>query len=279
MMDFQKRSDIMKHRPIGVFDSGLGGLTVIRELIRALPGEDIIYLGDTGRVPYGSRSPETIEQYAREDENFLLSMGVKYIIAACGTVSSVAAHTGSLLPVHFKGVVAPSAEAAARATRNGRIGVIGTAATVASGAYTRELRLLDDGFSVFQQACPLFVSLVEAGWVDPGDEILQNTTKRYLTPLLAQNIDTLILGCTHYPIIAEAIGTVCGSPVRLINSGHAAATSAVKELCDMQLLRDERDGGQIQFFVTDKTEGFQTVASVLFGEDITAKTVKVELNT
>ena len=268
----------MKNRPIGVFDSGLGGLTVVRELIRALPGEDIVYLGDTGRVPYGTRSHETIERYAREDENFLLAKGVKYIIAACGTVSAVAAHAGRLLPVKFKGVVTPAAEAAARATKSGRLGVIGTSAAIASGAYIRELRLIDGGFEVYQQACPLLVPMVEAGWVSPNDEILMLTAKRYLEPLLDKNIDTLILGCTHYPIIAETIGAVCGAGVRLINSGHAAATSAAAELCDMRLLKDERTGGTVQFFVTDKTQGFEKVSSILFGGNITENIEKAEIS-
>ena len=267
----------MRNNPIGVFDSGLGGLTVVRELMRALPGEDIFYFGDTGRVPYGGRSFETIERYAREDENFLLSKNVKYIIAACGTVSAVAHQTAKLLPVPFKGVLGPSAEAAARATRNGKIGVIGTSATISSGAYTRELAKLDSGFEVFEEACPLFVPLVEAGWIHPDDPVLRLTAERYLNPLMERNIDTLILGCTHYPIIAGTIGGFCGPGVTLINSGHAAATSAVNELCSMQLLRDARNGGKTRFFVSDITAGFSKVTAILFGASLAEQIEQINI--
>ncbi|MDR1892485.1 MAG: glutamate racemase [Oscillospiraceae bacterium] len=268
----------MKNKPIGVFDSGLGGLTVVRELIRALPGEDIVYFGDTGRVPYGGRSFETIERYAREDANFLLRQNVKYIIAACGTVSSVAPHTGALLPVPYKGVVAPAAKAAALATKNGKIGVIGTQATISSGAYSRELSQIDGSFQVFEVACPLFVPLVESGWIEPSDPVLKLTVRRYIASLLDKTIDTLILGCTHYPILSGAIGAFCGESVKLISSGHASATEATRELCELGLLRDERTGGKVRFYVSDITASFSDVTNILFGGDLAAQRTLVSID-
>ena len=196
----------MDNRPIGVFDSGLGGLTGVRELRKRLPHEDIIYFGDTGRVPYGSRSPEAILQYARQDVAFLHSKNVKFIMAACGTVSSTyTAAEAAKLPVPYLGVVAAAAREAAFATRNRRIGVIGTAATIRSRSYEKLLRQLVPGVEIPAQACPLFVPLVEAGYVDHSEESRQQVTKlviaQYLTELREAGVDTLILGCTPYPLL------------------------------------------------------------------------------
>ena len=196
----------MDNRPIGVFDSGLGGLTGVKELRKRLPHENIVYFGDTGRVPYGSRSPETILQYARQDIAFLLSQNVKCIMAACGTVSSTyPAAEAALLPVPYLGVVDAAAREAAFSTRNRRIGVIGTAATIRSRSYETLLRKLVPGVEITARPCPLFVPLVEAGYVDHSAEDKQEVTRlviaQYLTEVRDAGVDTLILGCTHYPLI------------------------------------------------------------------------------
>ena len=213
----------MDNRPIGVFDSGLGGLTGVRELRKRLPHEEIIYFGDTGRVPYGSRSPETILQYARQDVAFLLSKNVKCIMAACGTVSSTyPAAEAAKLPVPYLGVVE-----AAFATRNRRIGVIGTAATIRSRSYEKLLRQLVPGVEITAQACPLFVPLVEAGYVDHSEESRQQVTKlviaQYLTEVREAGVDTLILGCTHYPLLKTMIGEFMGQSVTLVDPAKTAA--------------------------------------------------------
>ena len=206
----------MDNRPIGVFDSGLGGLTGVRELRKRLPHEDIIYFGDTGRVPYGSRSPEIILQYARQDIAFLLSKDVKCIMAACGTVSSTyPAAEAAQLPVPYLGVVDAAAREAAFATRNRRIGVIGTAATIRSRSYEKLLRQLVPGAEITARPCPLFVPLVEAGYVDHSAPDKQQITKlviaQYLTEIRDAGVDTLILGCTHYPLLKTMIGEFMGT--------------------------------------------------------------------
>ncbi len=255
----------MDKRPIGVFDSGLGGLSVIKELNRVLPQENIIYFGDTGRVPYGTRSAETIVRYARQDEKFLLSHDVKLIIAACGTVSSVAGFTANELPVPFIEVVTPAALAAVNATKNGRIGVLGTAATVNSNSYKNKMLELDPNLSVTQNACPLFVQLVENGWIDRDDEVTVATARRYLQPLIEQQVDTVILGCTHFPAIKDIIGDIMGEGVTLINSGEQAALSAAEYLKANDLLGE---GGRRRYFVSDRVQSFASTAAILLGDSI-----------
>ena len=216
----------MDNRPIGVFDSGLGGLTGVRELRKRLPHEEIIYFGDTGRVPYGSRSPETILQYARQDIAFLLSKDVKCIMAACGTVSSTyPAAEAETLPVPYLGVVDAAAREAAFSTRNRRIGVIGTAATIRSRSYEALLRRLVPGVEITARPCPLFVPLVEAGYVDHSAPDKQEITKlviaQYLTEIRDAGVDTLILGCTHYPLIKTMIGEFMGRNVVVVDPAMA----------------------------------------------------------
>ncbi len=261
----------MKNDAIGVFDSGLGGLTCVRELRKILPNESIIYFGDTGRVPYGNRSADTIHKYALEDVRFLLGKRVKMVIAACGTVSSVAGDAGDGLSVPFTGVVVPAAKAAAEASRSGRIGVIGTAATVASGSYVKEIAKLDPNAQVFAQACPLFVPLVENGFIDPSDPLVTETVKRYLEPLKNRNIDTLILGCTHYPILKEAIGNYFGGSVALIDAGAATGKYVRKLLLEKDMLAYDSNEAKYQFYVTDAPQGFTSTASLLLGEDISSR--------
>ena len=253
----------MDNRPIGVFDSGLGGLTGVRELRKRLPNENIVYFGDTGRVPYGSRSPETILQYARQDIAFLLSKDVKCIMAACGTVSSIyPAAEAAKLPVPYLGVVDAAAREAAFVTRNRRIGVIGTAATIRSGAYEKYLHKKDGTLDLFTQACPLFVPLVENGRVHRGDVVIETIVKEYLTPLKDAGVDTLILGCTHYPLLEEVIGDFMGPDVTLIDSGAEAANLASTQF-------DPNEGtGTTQYFVSDDPQGFDQLAELFLQEKV-----------
>ena len=255
----------MDNRPIGVFDSGLGGLTVVRQLLSTLPGEDIVYFGDTGRVPYGTRSPETIEKYTRQDCRFLLSKGVKLIIAACGTVSSVAADLGESLPVPFLGVLAPTARAAAAATKTGKIGVIGTTATIRSGSYRRALAAIDPTLQVFDRDCPLFVPLVENGYFGADNSVTRLVARDYLKDIRAAGVDTLILGCTHYPLIAPIIADLMGPEVALIDPGRETALAARDALASAGLLREGR-AGTARYYVSDTTESFAQLSDWFLGE-------------
>lgn len=267
----------MSELPIGVFDSGLGGLTSVKELIKVLPQENIIYFGDTARVPYGSRSKETIIKYAEEDAGFLLSKNVKMIIAACGTVSSTAVHLKDTLPVLFTGVVYPTAMAAAAATKNGKIGVIGTSATIKSSSYKKEILKKDKNIQVFQQECPLFVSLVENGFISEDDEIVQAVVKRYLAELKANDIDTLILGCTHFPIIAKAISNYLGKNVQLIDSGRETALYAAHLLDQDHLLNNSGTLGSHEYYVSDTVESFQHTAEIFLGQNVTHSVSRIDL--
>ena len=257
----------MDTRPIGVFDSGLGGLTAVRQLRRVLPGEDIVYFGDTGRVPYGSRGRETIIQYARQDIGFLLSKNVKFIVAACGTVSSTyppaeAAH----LPVPFTGVVGAAARCAAAATRTGRIGIIGTQATIRSGSYQALLRQLVPDAQLFAKACPLFVPLVENGRVNPGDPITTPAIACYLTEVRDAGVDTLILGCTHYPLLKKMIGDFMGPDVALIDPGKVTAQETAAALADLDLASGRAAGGTARFYVSDTPDTFAELETLFLGE-------------
>lgn len=256
------------NRPIGVFDSGLGGLTVVRELIKIMPNEKIVYFGDTGRVPYGMRSAETITHYARQDERFLLEKDVKLIIAACGTVSSVAPNTGEELPVPFIEVVSPAAAAAAKATRCKKVGVIGTSATVKSSAYTRKIKELNPDIEVFSTDCPIFVPLVEEGWIEKGDIITKEAVRRYLEPLKEKGVDALILGCTHYPVLQSFIADFMGEGVELINAGYTAALAA-REFIEHEDICAEKDRAvHSEYYVSDRMESFSKIAGILLGQDI-----------
>lgn len=255
----------MDNRPIGVFDSGLGGLTAVKQLEKLLPGESIIYFGDTGRVPYGSRGKETILRYARQDMDFLLSQNVKAVLAACGTVSSVARSVGEALSVPYIDVIRPSAQAAAAATKNGKIGVIGTAATIHSDSYRSALLCLNHKLQVFPQACPLFVSLVESGFVSPQDEVTRLVAERYLAPVRAAGVDTLILGCTHYPLIAHIIAQVMGPDVTLIDAGREAALKTRDMLTRLDLLGDGAAKGETRYFMSDSPESFSAAVRLFIG--------------
>lgn len=269
----------MRSKPIGVFDSGLGGLTAVRQLIRILPHENIVYFGDTGRVPYGNRSREIIRKYTAQDINFLLSQNVKLIIAACGTASSVALDVGEALSIPFTGVVKTASRAAAQATRSGRIGVIGTATTIRSGAYERELHQIDPKLAVFSQACPLFVPLVEDGLVAPEEEITRLVAERYLAPLKEKQVDTLLLGCTHYPLLTPILSRIMGEGVTLIDSGREAALWTRTLLTRHGLLNDSPQPGFRRFYVSDRVEGFLAVASMFLGDDCCHDIQQIDIDT
>lgn len=267
----------MDNRPIGVFDSGLGGLTAVKQLEQVLPGESLVYFGDTGRVPYGSRGKDTILRYARQDMDFLLAQNVKAVLAACGTVSSVARSVGEALSVPYIDVIGPSARAAAAATKNGKIGVIGTAATIASDSYRSALLRINHKLEVYPQACPLFVSLVESGFVSPQDEVTRLVAERYLAPVRAAGVDTLILGCTHYPIIAPTVAGVMGRGVTLIDSGREAALSLAQALKERDLLCEEGHRRQASYFVTDTPENFLNVAELFLGHSVEGRTQRIDI--
>ncbi len=242
--------------PIGVFDSGIGGLTVVAELRRALPDERILYVGDTARVPYGGKSAGTVTRYSREISDLLVTEGAKLIVVACNTASALAVpELASSYNVPMIGVLEPGAVAAVKATRSGKIGVIGTRATIGSGAYSRAIYSLNPGVSVTATACPLLVPLIEEGLFD--DEITDLVLSRYLEPMLKSGIDTLVLGCTHYPLLKNAILKICGDRVTLVDSAENCAL-AVKAI----LARSEHAVVEphLDILLTDSSEGFLRIA-------------------
>ena len=267
------------NRAIGVFDSGLGGLTVVREIMKLLPKENIVYFGDTGRVPYGTRSHDTIKKYALQDENFLLSHNVKLIVAACGTVSSVASDTAEHLPVPFIEVVSHSVRAAVNATKNSKIGILATSATINSGAHKKQILSLLPDATVVESAGTLLVPIVEEGWTSGDDVVALESLKRYLAPMISAGIDTLILGCTHFPVLSNAIKNILGSNVTLINMGESTA-QAVKETLELSnALNDGQTEADCKYFVSDKTASFKKTADILIGDyddDFNVEEVDIE---
>ncbi|MBR3355543.1 MAG: glutamate racemase [Oscillospiraceae bacterium] len=267
----------MDNRAIGVFDSGLGGLTAVKELQKIVPNEQIVFLGDTARVPYGSHDRKTICEYARDDISFLLSHNVKMIIAACGTVSSnFPKEEIDLLPVPFIGILHPTVDAAIKATRNRKIGVIGTEATIRSGAFEREIAIADPGITVVSKACPLFVPLVESGCTSENNQFVLNTTEEYLETIMEAGCDTVVLGCTHYPHLAGAIKKVLGNNIVLINSGKETAVAAARLLAS-EGLETSLHEGSTQYFVTKQPDNFLEKASFLLGDDISQHILEVTI--
>ena len=259
----------MDKRPIGVFDSGLGGLTAVRELRRILPEENIVYFGDTGRLPYGSRSPEVIREYASECMRFLEEQGVKLILVACGPVSSVfGSELGSGCAVPCMGAVEPTVKAALSATKNGKIGLIATAATVASGSYEKLAKELFPGLEFTGKACPLFVPLVENGYFAADNEVARLVAKDYLSAFDGKNIDTLILGCTHYPLLYNLIVRLTDYKLNLIDAGKEAALGAKDFLEKRDMLSERGEKGEVRFFVTDKVDGFSRLGREFLGEEL-----------
>lgn len=258
----------LRTRAIGIFDSGIGGLTVLKEVVRLLPSEDVLYLGDTARVPYGTRSERTILKYSLKNAAFLRRMGIKLLVVACNTSSAVslpALQRENRLPV--VGVIEPGARRAVELTRCGRIGVIGTEGTVRSGAYQRAIASYARAeVEVIARPCPLFVPLVEEGWTE--DPITYEVAHRYLDPLRREGIDVLVLGCTHYPLLEEVIREVMGPEVVLINSARETAKEVKEVLARLDLLRPEGGGGRRRFFVTDNPERFTKVGRLFLGEEV-----------
>jgi glutamate racemase len=238
------------NKPIGVFDSGIGGLTVVKRFAANLPNENIIYFGDTARVPYGSKSNSTVIEYSIQNTNFLLNRNVKAIVVACNTASSVAI---SALKEKFNvpiiGMIEPGAEMAVRKTKNKKIGVIGTRSTIDNKAYSNEIKKIDVAVEVFEKACPLFVPLAEEGWTDHQATI--EIAEDYLSKFRNLNIDTLVLGCTHYPILSKVIQKVMGENVTLIDSGIASAEVIKKELKQINLGNNSSEKGMSEFYVSD----------------------------
>ena len=261
----------MDNRPIGVFDSGVGGLTVADKLFRLLPKENIVYFGDTARVPYGNKSKETITRFSKEITKFLLGFKVKLIIVACNTASSLSLETlRRSFSVPILGVITPGVEEALKASRTGRIGVIGTDATISSRVYERKIKSIDRNCFVVQKSCPLFVPLAENKWLD--NDITLKVVKKYLLPLLAKKIDTLILGCTHYPLLKKAIRKITGKNVVLVDSSKAAAEYTKDILKKKNLLGNTKEA-YAKFFASDDKESFTSLAKVFLGKDIKAKKV------
>ncbi len=263
-----KNKDGDQTSPIGIFDSGIGGLTVLKEVWRDLPHEDIVYFGDTARVPYGTKSKETITRFSLENIRFLKTFDVKMVIVACNTASSLgleAMKDSFSLPII--GVIEPGARAARAATKTGRIGVIGTKSTINSGAYESCLKRLDPKLKVYSQACPLFVPLVEEGWVEGG--IVTDVVNAYLEGMKSFHIDTLILGCTHYPLLAGAIQKAMGDKVKLVNSAEETSREAMRLLEGMNLLRaGVRVSPRPRFYVSDEPESFRTLGERFLGQPI-----------
>ncbi|MDE5590433.1 MAG: glutamate racemase [Acetatifactor sp.] len=265
--------------PIGVFDSGVGGLTVAREIMRQIPNERIIYFGDTARVPYGSKSQKTVIRYSEQIVRFLRTFQVKTIVVACNTASACALDTLEKdIDIPIIDVIKPGAKTATEVTRNGRIGVIATEATINSQMYTKYITNLNSAVTIYEKACPLFVPLVEEGlWQDPvTDEI----ARRYLTELIDIDLDTLILGCTHYPLIRSTLGRIVGENVTLVNPAYETAIELKQMLSEMDMLNEEEPGlgsNRYQFYVSDKAERFVRFANSIINYGIlSAKTVNIE---
>jgi glutamate racemase len=261
--------DTASRKAIGVFDSGVGGLTVVKEICKKLPHEQIIDLGDTARVPYGTRSAHTVQRYAISNTDFLLKQDIKLLVIACNTASAVA--TGTLqdkYDIPIIDVIRPGARAAAAASRTKRIGIIGTEGTIASGAYQKEIGLLDPSCRIFAQPCPMFVPLAENGWCSRDDEVVTLTARRYLAGLIASRIDTLVLGCTHYPLLRDAIQSVMGPEVTIIDSAEETARDVFDLLAGGNILNRGKGAAGCSFFVTDIPHRFSETGSRFFGREL-----------
>lgn len=264
-------------KPIGIFDSGIGGLTVLKEIFRELPNESTIYLGDTARVPYGIRSPETVTRYSFENTRFLFSKDIKVLVIACNTASSVSLEAiKNSVSIPVVGVIEPGAKAAVSSTRNKKVGVIGTEATIRSNSYTQAIETIDKDIEVFSLPCPLFVPLVEEGWTDGSiAEIIADT---YLMDIKYKGIDTLVLGCTHYPLLKKVLSKVMGEKVNLIDSAIETAKEIRTVLKGLSLLRTDTGDVIRNFYVTDSPERFVKVGEKFLGEKI-EYIKKIELDT
>ncbi len=257
---------ITSDNAIGVFDSGIGGLTVLHRILEVLPRENTVYLGDTARAPYGTKSVETVLRYSYENSEFLLEKGVKLVVVACNTSTAIAlSQLKNRLAVPVIGVIEPGVRSALQSTRTGKVGVIGTEATIQSGAYTHALKAANPRVEIYSRACPLFVPLVEEGWTD--NEVVEMTVKTYLGGFSQSGIDTLILGCTHYPLLKKAIRKFVGRGVRLVDSAEETAKEVESVLKRKSIIR-KRGSGAHSFFVTDAPERFIKVGRRFLGEKV-----------
>ncbi len=254
----------MAWKSIGIFDSGVGGLTVLKEVIKALPQEDIIYLGDTARFPYGTKSPETVTRYALQVTSFLVKRDIKLLIVACNTASAVSLDTlKGQFPIPIIGVIEPGARRAVSMTRSGKVGVIGTSATIQSSAYAKAIKRMNREIEVVTRACPLFVPLAEEGWWD--NEVARLTARIYLQGLKDDGVDTLVLGCTHYPLLKGIISETMGDGVQLVDSAEEIARTVAETLRGKDLLRPPAEKGNHHYFVTDVPAGFIKVGNRFLG--------------
>ncbi len=264
-------------KAIGIFDSGIGGLTVAAEIFRHLPNENVIYFGDTGRYPYGPRSPEIIKRFSDQNMNFLLEQGVKFVVIACNTASAMALdYIKKICSIPIIGVIDPGAVAAARKTKSKRIGVIGTQGTIESSSYQRALRSLDNTFKIYAKACPLFVALAEEGYVSkPAARLI---AADYLKEMKRRKIDTLVLGCTHYPLLKRTIRHVMGGAVELIDSAEETTRALKAALMKLSLLNESRRIGKKKFYVSDSPEKFKKIGERFLRQRI-GKVDLVDINT
>ncbi len=269
LLNSKMENNILKDKSIGIFDSGIGGLTVAKEIIKHLPSENIIYLGDTARVPYGTKSKNTVIKYADSNSEFLLSKGIKLLVVACNTASAHAIKSlEEKLSIPVVGVIKPGAKKAVESTQNGNIGVIGTPSTINSGAYQREIKKINPEVKVFSKACPLFVPLAEEGWFD--NDIAKSVAVKYLSELKEHKIDTLILGCTHYPILKKTIEKVMGEDVLLIDSAEQISLKVASIINRNGTVKKESSNiSKRIYYLTDNSDTFISVANRFLGEDIT----------
>lgn len=268
----------MRNAPIGIFDSGIGGLTVAKAITEVLPHESIIYIGDTARVPYGPRSKEVITKFALQMASFLLERGVKFLVIACNTISALSYEEvkDCAYPIPIMGVIKPTVRAAINSTKNKKIGVIGTLGTINSDSYQQLLKFYNSDAQIFSNACPLFVPIAEEGM---GEHLSTNLiAQEYLKVFKDNNIDTLVLGCTHYPLLLEAIHQTMGNEVKLIDSAYPTAEMLKERLTQENLLRDNTNKPTYEFFVTDAPDRVYTVASRFFGESLEGRIQKISLS-
>lgn len=257
----------MDDRPIGVFDSGIGGLTVLNEIMEQLPGEDIIYFGDTARIPYGTRSKETVIKYSFQCIKFLMSKNIKAIVIACNTASAIALKEASKhFDIPIIGVIEPGANAAVLTSKNRKIGVIGTTGTINSESYQNTIRKVDKNTEVIGIACPLFVQIVEEGWEDTDVAML--TSEKYLMELKEHNIDTLVLGCTHYPILRYTLAKTMGKGVNLVNPAYETAKATKEMLKDKNLLSERLNTSNYKYYVSDDPEKFRRIGGNILKREI-----------
>jgi glutamate racemase len=257
-------SIVLAWKAIGIFDSGVGGLTVLKEIVKALPQEDTIYLGDTARVPYGTKSPETVTRYSRQIASFLVSRDIKLLVVACNTASAFSLDAlKETFPIPIVGVIEPGSRRAASVTKTGKVAVIGTEGTIRSSAYTKAIKRMNPEIEVITRACPLFVPLAEEGWVD--NEVARLTAKSYLLGLREEGVDTLVLGCTHYPLLKKTIGEIMGEGVILVDSAEETARTVAEILRGNGSLRPSSETGNHHYYVTDIPAGFIRVGNRFLG--------------